>query len=141
MNSKMRIELKAQLKIQEGYKLYPYTDTVGKITIGVGRNLTDVGLSKEEVNILLDHDIDRAESSLSAYDFYKNSPPSVQLILLNMCFNMGINSLLKFKSMIAYIIHDDFENASIEMLDSKWATQVGDKAIKLAKIMKSVGAK
>lgn len=122
-----------QLKRHEGFRSKPYKDTVGKTTIGYGRNLTDVGVSQSESNKMLLHDVDRAK-----YDVINNIRSYTQLdqvrrdVLINMSFNLGINKLLKFKNMLKAINDKNFYLAAIEMLDSKWAKQVGSRAIELA---------
>ncbi len=125
-------DLKAILRKDEGYDNMPYIDTVGKLTIGYGRNLQDNGISKEEAEFMLDNDIKRSIKDLSSYSWYINQPEQVKLALVNMCFNMGLPRLLTFRKMIAALIEKDYVKAAKEALDSKWAHQVGNRAKNVA---------
>lgn len=128
-----------QLKRHEGLKLFPYFCSAGKMTIGYGRNLEDVGITKEEAELLLEGDIVKAVVALDVAKgdkmMYLND--TRKFVLTNMCFNLGLTRLLKFKKMWQAIDNKDFETAAIEMLDSKWASQVGFRALELAEMMRS----
>lgn len=130
-------ELIRQLKLHEGVKYKPYSCTQGKMTIGVGRNLDDVGISEEEADYLLSNDIARIKTELDGciHDVSKLST-NRRIVLLNMTFNLGISRLLKFKRMWLAIENDRYEDASREMLDSRWAVQVGYRAVELSEIMR-----
>ena len=121
-----------QLKRDEGNKQFPYTDTVGKITIGVGFNLTDVGLSQDEIDYILQARVNKVAASLAPYDWYAKLDPVRQAAIQNMTYNMGLNSLLHFPSMIHYLAVQDWANASAQALDSLWASQVGDRAKRIS---------
>ena len=132
----MSEELKNQLMRHEGIELKPYEDSVGKMTIGVGRNLDDAGITYYEAMYLLQNDIDRRRFKLMGYVPYwhiLNEPRKE--VLINMCF-MGFKSLKTFKKMFAALEKEDYEKASEEMLDSKWARQVKGRSIELSKQMK-----
>lgn len=134
-------ELAAQLVTDEGMRLKPYKDTVGKLTIGVGRNLDDVGISKSEAMMLLGADIDRACADLDrALPWWRFMSDRRQQALANMCFNMGIGDskkgLLSFRNTLAKMQVGDYEGAARGMLDSHWAEQVGDRAKRLAQMMR-----
>ena len=128
--------LKDWLIENEGLRYHPYTDTVGKLTIGVGRNLSDRGLTLEEIHFLLDNDIARCKKDLSSLDWYKTQPPGVQEALLNMCFNLGITRLKKFTKMIDALRVRQYHKAALEALDSTWAQQVGDRAKQVAAMIR-----
>jgi lysozyme len=128
--------LTAELIRDEGVRLKPYRDTVGKLTIGVGRNLDDVGITLAEAMVLLGHDITWAVHELeTALPWFKDLDPVRQRVLCNMCFNLGLARLLGFRNTLAAVARGDYTQAAIEMMDSKWATQVGDRAKRLAKMM------
>ena len=132
----LRQKLINQLMRDEGYRLKPYKCTAGKTTIGVGRNLDDVGLSEDEVMILLSNDIDRVEKQCTdSFDFYKDLDDDRKTVVLNMCFNLGINRLKMFKRTLDSVRRGDYKQAALQMLESKWARQVGARAIRLSKIM------
>jgi lysozyme len=110
----------------EGFVSKPYEDTTGNITIGVGRNLDSVGLSRDEVLYLLNNDIERCDRELRHnFRWYLTLCRVRQDAIINLCFNLGITKLLTFKKALAAMEQEDFELAAEEFLDSKWAKQVG----------------
>ena len=159
-------DLKDELIIDEGIRLFPYLDSEKIWSIGVGRNLEDNGLSpselfflgiklkdkfeiiellkkrgltKDEVLYLLDNDVDRVISELeNKLPWLSNKPDVVKYVLCNMCFNMGIYRLLKFKDTLTLLKSDKYKEASIEMLNSKWPSQVGKRATRLSDRIKSI---
>ena len=129
--------LRSQLERHEGLRLKPYNDTVGKLTIGYGRNLEDVGISRDEADFMLDNDIDQVERQLETVDEYRDLDAVRQAVIANMAFNLGFAGLMGFKNMWAAIGRRDWESASEEMLNSKWARQVGVRAVELSEIMRT----
>ena len=132
-----RTLLKSQLERHEGLRLKPYRDTVGKLTVGYGRNLDDVGITPEEAELMLDNDIDAAEKHLKTVDEYNGLDPVRQAVICNMAFNLGFYGLMAFRKMWKAIARKDYTEASKQMLDSLWARQVGYRADELAQIMRS----
>lgn len=133
-----RTRLRDQLEIDEALKLKPYKDSVGKLTIGIGRNLEDVGITGDEAMYLLNNDIDRVYAELTRNFPWFNSLNHVrQNVLMNMCFNIGIGKLHGFKNTLDHIKNGKYKEAAEAMLDSKWATQVGKRANRLAKMMET----
>jgi lysozyme len=122
------MDLKNWIKNHEGFNPHPYLDTQNRVTIGYGRNLDERGISPDEANYLFDSDFQLCVTELSKYMWYINQPYNVKYALLDMCFNLGIGRLLGFKKMIAALTVNDYTNAAIEALDSKWASQVGERA-------------
>jgi lysozyme len=147
-----------QLILHEGMVLKVYQDHLGIDTIGVGRNLQDRGITDGELafmsmlrteiyeqgiteanaRFLLANDIDIVEEEL------RNAHPCIDRlddvrirVVLDMAFNMGVPRLCKFKNMWAGIHDGDYVRASAEMLDSRWATQVGQRATRLSEAMKT----
>lgn len=129
-------DLKKWLIGHEDNKLFPYTDIVAKLSIGVGRNLTDNGISNAESMFMLDNDIARVKSELAPFDWYRKQPDGVRMALENMCFNLGISRLLGFRNMIAALIRKDYANAAKEALNSKWASQVHQRAVDVATMIR-----
>ncbi len=128
--------LKAQLRADEGERLKVYIDTVGVPTIGVGRNLKDRGISAVESDFLLTNDIQAVQADLnSMLPWWVGLSDNRQLVLANMCFNLGIGGLLGFRNMLACAKSGDWFGAAKEMRDSHWATQVGARAERLALLM------
>ena len=131
-------KLKALLKRHEGWRNHPYEDTTGVLSIGVGRNLDDRGLSDEEVTFLLYNDIYLSQSELmQTFDWFQLLNEARQDAIISMHFNLGLTRLLKFKKTLAALSDGDFLTASEEMLDSKWADQVGQRAIELSAMVRT----
>ena len=127
-----------QLKLHEGVRDRPYKDSVGKLTIGVGRNLTDKGLKPKEIEYLLMNDIMDCIDDLNKYlPWWRQLNEVRQRVLMDMCFNLGIGGLLGFKNTLAFIQSGDYEQASQNMLSSKWASQVGQRARRLSEMMRT----
>lgn len=126
------------LRRHEGYRTHPYTDTKNKLTIGVGRNLTDRGLSGDEIDLLMTNDISIADSiciDLFGFAFRNFSKPR-QYALISMAFNMGKTRLSGFVKMIAAVKARDWDNAASEALRSRWSKQVGDRATEIADMLR-----
>ena len=130
------VSLKEQLIRHEGLRLTVYDCPAGYKTIGVGRNIEQKGITEEEAVYLLDNDIEyfteQLEDNLIGF---QELPEDKKAVLVNMAFNLGVNGLLKFKNMLAAITEERWEDASSEMLNSRWADQVGNRAIELSEIM------
>jgi len=117
-------------------RFLPYKDSVGKLTIGWGRNLDDRGITEAEANYLLERDIhDAAEDLSSCCSWSENLNKVRQDVLIDMVFNLGIVRFLGFKKLRAAIEKKNWTEAAKEMLDSKWAKQVGQRATELADMM------
>lgn len=130
--------LKRQLRRHEGIRLKPYRDTVGKLTIGIGRNLDDKGISEAEASFLLDSDIASVLESLdNAFPWWKKLDDVRQRVLADMCFNMGIGGLLGFTNMLSAVRAENYRAAAAEMLSSRWAIQVGNRAKRLSQMMET----
>lgn len=134
------LKLTDELKTDEGLRLFPYTDTVGKVTIGYGHNLTDNGITDTQAGWLLHDDIVSMLASLtSALPWLSTLDDARQRVLANMAFNMGLGTLLSFHKMLAACEAQNFYLAASEMLHSHWASQVGGRAIRLANQMRLGG--
>ena len=129
--------LREQLIAHEGLRLKPYRCTAGKLTIGVGRNLDDVGISREEALHLLGQDIMRCEADLDrALPWWRQMSERRQRALLDMCFNMGLRTLLSFKNTLALLEAGQYDAAADNALQSKWARQVGKRAITVTNMIR-----
>jgi lysozyme len=125
------VNLIEQLRRDEGVRTTVYLDSVGIPTIGVGRNLRDVGLSDSEVDFLLANDIQRAEDGLSGFAWYQGLDEVRKAAVTNMAFNLGVSGLLHFPHFIAALAKQDWTTAAAEMANSAWAGQVGARAKRL----------
>ncbi len=152
MEAKLMDRIKEQLGRHEGLRLKPYRCTAGKLTIGIGRNLDDCGISQSEAYVMLINDIMNCEKQLQAKipDIYDGLDEVRKSVLLNMCISipqsrfaplrepcyLGINGLLGFNNTLAFIAAGDWERAANNMLVSRWAKQVGRRAIELSELIR-----
>ncbi len=133
-----RLLLRDELIRDEGLRLKPYVDSAGKVTIGFGRNLDDKGITADEASVLLMNDI--AETCLAldrALPWFSRLDDVRQRVLANMAFNVGVRGLLKFSYMLAAVENGDWTTAARGMRDSKWAKQVGSRAVRLSVMMET----
>ena len=107
-------QLKDHIKEYEGLSNVLYKCTSNKLSIGYRRNLEDVGISKDEAEYLLKNDIDIALDEVSEHFDMPNLPEPAQIVLVDMCFNMGISRLLNFRNMIKAMEQDDWDKAADE---------------------------
>ena len=120
----------------EGLRLKPYRCTAGKLTIGYGRNLDDVGISKEEADMLFEHDYNNAITNLKALLVsngikYEDVSQNAIFALTDMMFNLGYSRMSQFKNLLSELKKGSYEGVAREMKNSKWATQVGNRSKKL----------
>lgn len=123
------------LRVHEGYRQFPYADSLGIQTIGYGRNLESRGISEPEAATLLANDIAEAESLLGKYEYYPSLSDERKAVLIDMMVNLGSTRLAGFEKMHAALCAGDYKQACVEMLDSKWADQVGQRSLTLADVM------
>lgn len=129
--------LKELLIKHESKRLRPYKCPAGKLTIGVGRNLDDKGITEEEAMYLLDNDIkDIISSCRETFSWFAFLDNVRQAVVVSMIFNLGLGGFLGFKNTIAAIRKKDWNRAADNMLQSKWAEQVGNRALELAEMMR-----
>ena len=145
-----------QLTRHEGFRAKPYYCTAKKLTVGYGRNLDDNELTsdekimldvhcdlkypdhaitKQQAVVLLVADIKKIEVELNRRRFFKKLDEPRKGVLINMAFNLGVSGMMAFKKMVSAIIRGEFEEARDEMLDSRWANQVPNRANELAEQM------
>lgn len=152
-----RQKLEDELTRDEGKRLKAYKDTKGLWSIGIGRNLDGVGtapltraksdviangINEVECDQLFDFDINRTEHDLDqAIPWWRKLDPVRQRVMLNMCFNMGIGNtqhgLLSFVNTLGMISRGEYPQAADNMLNSKWAREVGMRAQRLADMMRN----
>ena len=136
-------QLREQLKIDEGVKYEIYKDHLGYPTFGIGHLITEndpehgqpVGteISEERVNEVFDKDVELfVNESKKIFPDLDDKPEEVQQVVVNMCFNLGEPRLSQFKKFISAINEQDWTEASHQMMDSRWARQVGERAKRLA---------
>lgn len=134
-----KTQLIKELRRDEGVVPFSYQDHLGYWTIGVGRLIDKKKggrLRDSEIDFMLSNDIDDFEQQLiDALPWYSKLDGVRQRVLVNMAFNLGIAGLLGFKNTLAMIERGDYAGAAKGMLASKWASQVGDRAKRLAIMM------
>ena len=132
------MDVSTLIKHHEGLRLKPYKCTANKLTIGYGRNIEDNGISTDESEYLLRNDIDECRHTLRRNLLFWTELCEVrQAVLLDMCFNLGWPRLSGFRKMINALAVKDFTLAAAEMMDSRWANQVPNRAATLIKMMAS----
>lgn len=132
------LRLVNELERDESLRLKPYRDNgpKKKLTIGIGRNLEDVGITKGEAYVMCHNDIERCVIDLNTrLPWWQELDDVRQRVLLNMTFNMGIKDVLEFKKTILLIQGGNYSKAAEEMLRSEWAQEVGSRACRLSKMM------
>jgi lysozyme len=127
--------LQRDLRHDEGEKAKPYRDTVGKITIGVGRNLTDVGLSPDEIALLLENDIARAFALASSFPWFAGLDDVRKRVVVNLCFNLG-GKFRGFHHTTAAMACGDYAAAARHLQNSKWYRQVGQRGPRLVGMLR-----
>lgn len=124
------------LERQEGFRQFAYRDTVGKITVGIGRNLEDKGISKAEALYLLHNDINDCEQQLKdRFYWFEQIHEDARTILISLCFNMGLGGLLTFTKALEHFKNENYKMAADELMNSKWAKQVGTRSLEIADIL------
>jgi len=135
----MTSHLLEAVKLSEGFRDKVYKDTLGIDTIGYGFAIKDLVLDKDIAETILrrklDNLIDRANKR---FKFLKNLPQEAQDIVYEMCYQLGVTGVSKFKKTLLYLENKEFRMVSKEMLDSKWARQTPNRANKLSDIMGSI---
>jgi lysozyme len=135
-----RLRLRAQVKTDEGFRGQLYRDSEGNLTIGYGRLMEPSrggGIARDEAEYLLANDLRTAERLCEGMEPYLELSPVRQAVLVNMCLNLGAAKLHTFKRLFSALIQQEYEHAASEMLASKWAGQVGARAVRLAEQMKT----
>ena len=137
MTPESRTRLREMTKRDEGCRLLPYHDSAEKLTIGYGHNL-DKPLTQRAVNVIPDDDLaDAVDDVRRSISWSKNLDDIRFAVLVAMAFNLGIGGLLKFKKMLGAAAVRDFSLAADEMIASMWAGQVGKRANRLARLMRT----
>ena len=126
-------KIKRSLIFEEGMKLMPYTCTAGKLSIGVGRNLADRGISEDTAMQMLEEDIDIILGELKvAIKHFDEYPEDVQFTLVDLAFNLGLPKLLTFTLTLKYLEEGlqtgNYTKAAVELMNSAYAKQVPNRA-------------
>ena len=134
-------KLIAMLKRHEGVETHAYECSEGKITVGVGRNIDQrggMGLSEDEVEYLLENDIDRVIKELAkAFPWFNKLDDVRRDAMIDISFNLGATRLRGFKRALSAMEREEYAEAATEFLDSRWAKQVGGRALELTDLIKT----
>lgn len=126
------------LTLHEGVRQFPYEDTVGKLTIGVGFNIEDVGLYPEEIAFILTNRVEKCEADLErVFPWFHELDEVRKAVLVDMCYNMGISTLQQFRTTLGFVKDGNYQEASRQMLKSLWAKQVKGRAKRLSRMMET----
>jgi lysozyme len=125
-------DLVESVKRHEGLRLRAYQDSVGVWTIGYGRNLQVMEIDTATAEKWLREDLEKYAKAVMLIPEVWKLTPARQDVLIEMAFNLGLKRLLNFTNMWAAIRAGNYSKAVAEMLDSKWATQVGTRSKTLA---------
>lgn len=124
------------IKADEGFRGFAYHCSEGKLTLGHGINIETTPIPEEVSTLWLKMIVNDLYESFNSQPWFKMLNDTRQDVIINMAYQMGVNGVFKFKKMIAAIEQSDYERATDEMLDSKWARQTPERALRNAKKMR-----
>lgn len=125
----------AHLVWAEGEKLELYKDSVGILTIGVGHNIEEKGISQAVSRMMLREDINEVLADVRTLSYFNDLDSVRQLVVSDMVFNLGLSRFLGFKNLQSSLAAGDWQLSAFNMKDSKWYKQVGRRAEKLEAAM------
>lgn len=135
----MSPDLLEAVKLSEGFRDKVYKCTEGHDTIGYGFAIKDLIMDEDIAEIILRRKLDKLiDKANNKFNFLKRMPHQIQDVIYEMCYQMGVTGVSKFKKTLTYLKNEEFKKASIEMLDSRWARQTPNRARKLSNIVKNV---
>ena len=136
---KHEVSLLEQIKKHEGFRSTLYQCTEGYDTIGYGFAIKDLWLDKDVAELILKRKLDKLQKRIaSRFGWFYNSPEKVKNVVTNMCYQLGVSGFSKFKKTIYLLETEQYEDASIEMLDSLWAKQTPNRARELSEILRGI---
>lgn len=140
LHDQLRLPLLCMIQSDEGFSSKLYKDTEGLNTIGIGFCLDRRLMPREVALFWLDLIIDELIDDLSKtknYEIYLNMNKARQFALINMCYQMGVTGVCKFKMMWASLSEGDYESAADHAIDSKWFRQTTERATRIATVIRS----
>ena len=128
------------IKKHEGYVGVVYKDSLGKDTIGYGFAIKDLELDADVCDIILERKLKNLKDRIdNKFNWYIYMPQEIKDIVTEMCYQLGVTGFSKFKKTIAYLQNKQWEDASVEMLDSRWAKQTPNRAKEMSDRVKKLG--
>ena len=129
------------IKKHEGFKPRVYKCTEGYDTIGYGFAIKDLIIDEDIADLILMRKLDKLQQRIMAnLEWWADSPEEVKDVVTNMCYQLGLTGFSKFKKTIYLLETEQYEDASLEMLNSLWAKQTPSRARALSEIVRSVPA-
>ena len=140
MSSIVRDTLIEEIKREEGYRASVYLDTLEKPTIGYGFLIDSLELQEDICQLILMRKLEKLIKTIKFnFKWFDDMPEEVQDVVINICYQLGVSGFSKFKKTIQFMKNKQWDKASIEMLDSKWAReQTPQRALRLSETVKSV---
>jgi len=134
-------EIVQDVKKHEGYRAKVYKCTEGYDTIGYGFAVKDLHLDEDIAELILMRKLHNLlERILVAFPWFKDIDDKAKLVVINMCYQLGISGFSKFKKTIYLLETEQYEEASMEMLDSLWAKQTPNRAKELSEVVRAVSS-
>ncbi len=127
----------SKIELEEGWEEKMYKCPAGYLSVGFGFNLEAIKMPKPVAELWISIIITDINKKLVEVDGYSDLNEARKIVLIDMCYQMGFNGLMKFKNMWAAIRAQDFTRAKFEMLDSNWARQTPNRADRNSKAMES----
>ena len=135
------MDLLEEIKKHEGFEPRVYKCTQGYDTIGYGFTIKDLYLEEDIAELILMRKIQKLlERIIVAFPWFEDSEEEAKFVVTNMCYQLGLRGFSKFKKTIYYIETQQYEEASVEMLDSLWAKQTPNRAKELSSVLASIPA-
>jgi len=136
----VRDTLIEDIKMEEGYRSSVYLDTLEKPTIGYGFLIDSLELQEDICQLILMRKLEKLIKTIKFnFKWFDDMPEKVQDVVINICYQLGVSGFSKFKKTIQFMKNKQWDRASVEMLDSKWAReQTPQRALRLSETVKSV---
>ena len=136
----VRDTLFEDIKMEEGYRSSVYLDTLEKPTIGYGFLIDSLELQEDICQLILMRKLEKLIKTIKFnFKWFDDMPEKVQDVVINICYQLGVSGFSKFKKTIQFMKNKQWDKASVEMLDSKWAReQTPQRALRLSETVKSV---
>ena len=129
------------IKKHEGYVGVVYKDSLGIDTIGYGFAIKDLELDADICDIILERKLKALNDMVKIkFSWYIYMPQEIKDVVMEMCYQLGVTGVSKFKKTLAHLQNKRWEEASVEMLDSLWAKQTPNRAKELSNRVKEVGS-
>ena len=136
----VRDTLFEDIKMEEGYRSSVYLDTLEKPTIGYGFLIDSLELQEDICQLILMRKLEKLIKTIKFnFKWFDDMPEKIQDVVINICYQLGVSGFSKFKKTIQFMKNKQWDKASVEMLDSKWAKdQTPQRALRLSETVKSV---